>query len=198
MNTTSNDGLNSSPVSTDPLVAAIAAYRKACEAFEALDCAEVDNPTSVEKTYGPPLSVLQVWNKPAKTKNGAIAALRLAHDELYTDHTEGYAPLRMVRAALGFLEKSEAGGVTRTPDHIAFEFLDHRDELNDILWYIKVAVDKSHAIQHGINENPDYTPDDADLDLIDSVLRLVWRRVSEVSSTLDAFRDEVMKARQAA
>lgn len=198
MNNTSSDGLNSSPVSTDPLVAAIAAYREACEAFEALDWSEVDNPASVEKSYGPPLSVLQSWNKPAKSKDGAVAALQLAYDELYSDHSENYAPLRMVRAALGYFKKTDAGGMTRIPDRIALEFLGHRDELNDILWFIRVAVDKSDAIQNGLDEEQNYVPDSGDLDLINSVLRLVWRRMSEVSSTLDAFRDEVMKARKAA
>lgn len=81
--------------------------------------------------------------------------------------------------------------MTRIPDHVACELFSHRDELNDILWYVKIACDKSHAIQDGLNEDQNFTPDSGDLDLIDSVLRLVWRRMSEVASTLDAVRDEV-------
>lgn len=111
MDITPQDGPNSSPVSThfDPIIAAIASYREACETFEALDWSEVDNPASVEKTYGPPLSVLQSWTMPAETIDGAVAALRLAHEDLADVFLHDCMPLRMVSAALGFLETIEVG-----------------------------------------------------------------------------------------
>jgi len=54
-------------------------------------------------TYGPPLARLQQWNQPATTKEGAIAALKLAIDD--DNGVRGMeAEDRLMKAVLGYLE----------------------------------------------------------------------------------------------
>lgn len=83
----------------DPLIDAIKAYRAGLVAFGELS----DDQFGKVETYEPWQEVLDNWNEPAKTREGAIEALRAAlgdDDGLYG--CEGAD--RMVKAALGYLE----------------------------------------------------------------------------------------------
>ena len=92
---------------SDPLIAAIDAYRAGCEAFRNTP----DNMTAegedaaIAATFGPPMEVLAAWDKPALSLAGVAAALRLAADEnmgvLGSDISQ-----TMVRAALGYIDPS--------------------------------------------------------------------------------------------
>lgn len=94
-------------VSADPIVSAIAAYRAGMAAFNATD--EADWPklggedAVVERTYLAPMRVLDSWGFPAKTRDGAAEALRVALEEIRSFGTDG-ATVSMITAALGYLE----------------------------------------------------------------------------------------------
>lgn len=91
------------PVIADPLIDAIKAYRAGLVAFGDLS----DEEYGKVETYEPWQNVLDNWNEPARTREGAIEALRAAlgdDDGLYG--CEGAD--RMVRAALGYLESLTA------------------------------------------------------------------------------------------
>ena len=87
------------PAVADPIIDAIKAYRAGLIAFGELG----DEEYGKVETYEPWQQVLDNWNEPARTREGAIEALRAAlgdDDGLYG--CEGAD--RMVRAALGYLE----------------------------------------------------------------------------------------------
>lgn len=102
---------NRATASADPLSAAIADYRRGEDAFSSIS--EDDWPALggenavVSQTYGPPMAVLEDWQKPATTRAAALEALRLAHSE-NSVHDSSAVSKAMVAAALAFFEK-EAG-----------------------------------------------------------------------------------------
>ncbi|MBD9640761.1 hypothetical protein IB277_31170 [Ensifer sp. ENS07] len=97
---TSHTAVSTAEVGTEePLVAAIRAYRAGLIAFGELP----DSDFGKVETYEPWQEILDNWNEPARTREGAIEALRAAlgdDDGLYG--CEGAD--RMVKAALGYLE----------------------------------------------------------------------------------------------
>lgn len=94
-----------SPV-RDPILDAIDAYRRGCAAYDAhsicrmLDYTEEYHDQAVAETYGPALEVLDNWDRPAVTLEGAIAALTLALE----DEGESFKD-QMIDAALAYLER---------------------------------------------------------------------------------------------
>jgi hypothetical protein len=91
------------PVLADPIIDAIKAYRAGLVAFGELS----DEDYGKVETYEPWQQVLDNWSEPARTREGAIEALKAAlgdDDGLYG--CEGAD--RMVRAALGYLESMVA------------------------------------------------------------------------------------------
>ncbi|MDI7864102.1 hypothetical protein MRS76_19315 [Rhizobiaceae bacterium n13] len=87
----------------DPIIAAIEAYHAGNAAYRAHPD---DDEAAIEATYGPPSRVLESWEQPAQTRQGAIAALKLA---LYEHEQYGGSELifPMLDAALAFLEKED-------------------------------------------------------------------------------------------
>ncbi|MBB5044035.1 hypothetical protein [Shinella fusca] len=97
-------------VTSDPLIAAIRAYRKGEAAFNGIkedDWAALGGETEViRKTYGEPLGVLEQWRAPATTREAAIEALRFAHEE-NKDCDASASAAAMTAAALAFFESEE-------------------------------------------------------------------------------------------
>lgn len=91
---------------SDPLLKAIADYRAGLAAYNATpDC--VTNAIEdqvIACTYGPPMAVLNNWEEPAQSLEGAVEALRTAVDE------GGYSGLldQMLKAALGYFDRQGA------------------------------------------------------------------------------------------
>lgn len=92
----------------DPIIDAVQAYYDGIAAFEAVKEADFDlhggEDALIAKTYSVPLDVLDEWDQPALTREGAIAALRFVvkeHGAFW--HSEGTGG--MVKAALAYLEK---------------------------------------------------------------------------------------------
>lgn len=88
----------------DPLLVAINAYLNGLADFKAnapLDDEGADEYADI--SYGPPLAALNVWDQPAKSREGALKALQIAISD-----SDGVANIeaadRMVVAAIGFLE----------------------------------------------------------------------------------------------
>jgi hypothetical protein len=89
---------------TDPVVAAISAYLVAMEDFRRNapdDDAGAD--AYALATYRRPLKVLERWRRPAETRIGAVAALRLASDAEADGAYELVGP--MLRAGLAYFDK---------------------------------------------------------------------------------------------
>ncbi len=95
-------------VDVDPIIAAITAYRDGNAAFEAIreaDWAQYGGEDGViEKTYGPAMAVLDNWKAPASTRDGAVAALRLAVSEAQGFACCSPAVEAMLTAALAYFE----------------------------------------------------------------------------------------------
>ena len=93
--------------SADPILSAIAAREVGNAAFAAIpswDYARHGGEDAViERPYLAPQRVLDGWALPAKTRSGAIAALKLAQDEIQA-FGESPAANAMIKAALGYLE----------------------------------------------------------------------------------------------
>jgi hypothetical protein len=84
--------------SADPIVPAIDAYLAGCAAY----CASGrEDEETADATYGPHLEILEHWEQPAVTREGAAAALRLALSEL--NHGEALA-CALISAALAYLD----------------------------------------------------------------------------------------------
>lgn len=92
-------------VAADPLVHAINDYRAGNAAFCKLDESEWPalggDDAVIEMTYGAPMRVLDEWDQPAKSLEGAISALKLIRDEQLMLETMGDS---MLAAALSYLE----------------------------------------------------------------------------------------------
>lgn len=105
-----NDAMNrdSGPIleggdDEDPLCCVIQKYRAAFEDYNA-NAPEDDVAAQLyaELSYRPRRRILMGWDRPARSKAGAIAALQLARDAGNCDDHSVVAP--MVDAALAFFE----------------------------------------------------------------------------------------------
>jgi hypothetical protein len=90
----------------DPLLETIREYSAGIQEFNRLaksDVTDEDLDRFEEKTFGPALGRLHKWKGAATTRDGAVAALRLAMDD-----DEGVGRMeaadRMFKAALGYME----------------------------------------------------------------------------------------------
>ncbi|PDT24546.1 hypothetical protein CO674_07235 [Rhizobium hidalgonense] len=91
----------------DPLLTAVAAFRSGMADYNAN--APQDDPGANAyslSSWKPPHAVLANWTAPATTRDGAMAALRLAVDEEETGDSPLVGP--MMRAALAYLEQEGA------------------------------------------------------------------------------------------
>lgn len=90
----------------DPILNAIMAYRAGLVEFNRLAAGDHDDKRwseYAEATFEPWQTILDEWDEPARTREGAIEALRAALSE--EDGVYGSdAAERMMRAALGYLE----------------------------------------------------------------------------------------------
>lgn len=91
---------------TDLLLQAIDDYRFGGDQYDALpgDMNEDAQRSAFEGLVGEPMTVLEEWDRAAVTREGAMAALRLARQELEEDGSEDIARA-MVSAALAFFEE---------------------------------------------------------------------------------------------
>ncbi|TBD15701.1 hypothetical protein ELH24_09240 [Rhizobium ruizarguesonis] len=95
-------------VADDPLLDAVNAYRAGLADYN--DNAPMDTDAAADAyaqiSWMPPFKALESWTTPATTREGAMAALRLAVDE----DENGESPLigTMMRAALAYLEQERA------------------------------------------------------------------------------------------
>lgn len=88
---------------TDPICHAINNFREGFADYSA-NAPEDDAEASVyaEISYRPPRRVLLSWSAPAVTREGAVAALKLAKEAVENDDHDIVLP--MVKAALAYLE----------------------------------------------------------------------------------------------
>ncbi|CAN7202874.1 hypothetical protein LJR030_000530 [Rhizobium sp. LjRoot30] len=93
---------------SDPLLSAIASFLAGEVAFGAIKEKDWDahggEASVIRETFGRPMEILEDWDRPAITLDGAIAALRLADRENRT-HGECDVSVAMVRAAAAFFER---------------------------------------------------------------------------------------------
>ncbi|KSV72926.1 hypothetical protein N182_28780 [Sinorhizobium sp. GL2] len=91
----------------DPIITAIRDLRAGEAAFSAIK--EDDwhlhggEDAVIAKTYGPALDVVDEWDRPAETMEGALEALRFAREEADLFSSSPAVP-RMISAALVYLE----------------------------------------------------------------------------------------------
>jgi hypothetical protein len=85
---------------TDPIISAIQAYRDGNAAYNATPR---DDEETIARTYGPPLDVLQEWERPAQTREGALEAIRLAFETEREFMGESLTH-NMLAAALAYFE----------------------------------------------------------------------------------------------
>ena len=88
---------------TDPICLAISKFRVGFADYDA-NAPDDDRLAKAyaEVTFRPPRRAIVEWKSPAKTKEGAIAALMLARDADENDDHDMVGPL--LKAALAFLE----------------------------------------------------------------------------------------------
>ncbi|MBZ7921633.1 hypothetical protein LAC81_07550 [Ensifer adhaerens] len=88
----------------DPLIRAIASYKRQMALFNRMAMlGGEDLEVLAEKTYRPPLAVIAAWEKPALSREGAMAALKLADEGCRDNDLVITGP--MIRAALAYLQK---------------------------------------------------------------------------------------------
>ncbi|MND71435.1 hypothetical protein D3C87_1160910 [compost metagenome] len=95
----------------DPVITALQAYQNGNAAFCAIkenDWPELGGQEAViNMTYGPPMEVLNNWELPCTSKDGAIAALKFALQEIDDFYGEPRV-VCMMTAALAYLEGAAA------------------------------------------------------------------------------------------
>ncbi|MDL2401587.1 hypothetical protein [Rhizobium mayense] len=89
---------------SDPLLDAINAYWAGIDDFN-LNAPEDDDGANAYAgvSYGPPMRVLEEWNEPARTLEGALTALKIALRDSKGVHGSDAAE-KMILAAIGYLE----------------------------------------------------------------------------------------------
>ncbi len=90
---------------TDPLVKIINDHNKAWSEFCAVDFGAAEE-AGLKKIWKQPYDLLCHWDRPCSSKDGAIAAIKLAIDDI--DTGEGPLAKPMLLAALGYLEGAAA------------------------------------------------------------------------------------------
>lgn len=136
----------------DPLLDIIRAYKSGLADFKANHPRDDDKAISAyaDATYSPHLAALYRWDGPARTRDGAIAALRLSIED-----AGGVAGCdgadRMVRAAIGFLEgqKGESGGSgpIKVMDVRQVEFLQAEDLVYECAHLVRLVYNAIEGLQ---------------------------------------------------
>lgn len=92
----------------DPLLDAIADYRRGLANFEALTgVSDQERDAFADISYAPPMAILDEWDRPAATLEGAIEALRMAVDE-NRDSKGSDMVTSMLYAALAYFDPATA------------------------------------------------------------------------------------------
>lgn len=186
--------------SADPLLAAIADYHAGNAAysgsaeFESL----ADEDAANEATYGPADRKLRTWDRPATTREGALAALRVAQQEA-NEYSCSDVLNSMINASLAYLEQEErpavaarhfsAAGVASAVEAIASE------HTADAMAYAD-AVERQTRLEAW----PDWSADDiiwqsaaADADAARKKARASFERL--ISAPCHSFEDVRAKAK---
>lgn len=87
----------------DPLISAIASYKRQMALFNRVAMLGEDPEVLADKTYRPPLAVIAAWDKPALSREGALAALKLADEGCRENDLAITGP--MIRAALAYFQR---------------------------------------------------------------------------------------------
>jgi hypothetical protein len=86
----------------DPIISAIAAYREGIQQFNKVPDGDEDQ----NHLWRNPWTILESWDQPCKSREGAIEAIKLA---IYEEGIgESQLPMPMMRAALAYLEGASA------------------------------------------------------------------------------------------
>lgn len=89
----------------DPIIVAISNFKAGFADYNAnAPQDDLEAAAYADRSYRPPRRVIERWSQPARTRDGAIAALRLARDASNDDDHALVAP--MVGAALSYFEGS--------------------------------------------------------------------------------------------
>ncbi len=97
--------------SRDPLIDVIQAYRAGLadyEAFARTSVTDEERDAYAERSYQPPMAVLDEWESPAASMAGAVQSLRLAVDQYELGGGGDTITGNMLRAALGYFEQPTA------------------------------------------------------------------------------------------
>lgn len=90
---------------TDPLLKVINDHNKAWSKYCVVEFG-AEGEAGLKEAWQKPYDVLRHWDEPCSSKDGAIAAMKLALDEI--DAGEGPLAKPMLLAALGYLEGATA------------------------------------------------------------------------------------------
>lgn len=110
---TADEAAEGSPavVVYDPLKDLVIMYRRGVDAFNAAHPAGDEKVEAMaEATFEPAFRVLMAWTPPARTRSGAMAALREAYRDLQDQSDDGFAT-RLIAAALAFFESEHGEAV---------------------------------------------------------------------------------------
>jgi len=91
------------PLSHDPLLLTIHAYEAGLALFNSIAPCDENTGKIAKETWEMPWNRLCDWQEPAQTREGALAALRVAAKEMESMSTTEFVQ-PMVRAALAFFE----------------------------------------------------------------------------------------------
>lgn len=95
----------------DPLEDLIVIYRRGVDAFNAAHpVGDEEAEAMAEATFEPAFRVLMAWTQPARTRVGAMAALREAYSDLREQAGDDLAT-RLIAAALAFFEREHGEAV---------------------------------------------------------------------------------------
>ncbi|ASY68867.1 hypothetical protein [Sinorhizobium fredii] len=91
-------------VGADPLIGAITSFKRQMALFNRLALiGDEDVGALADRTYRPPLAMISAWRRPAISREGALAALKLAEEGCRDNDPAITGP--MLRAAIGYFEK---------------------------------------------------------------------------------------------
>lgn len=138
---------------SDPIIGAIQAYRNGSSAFNARPeyREKEDELKAIAETYGPPTKVLEEWTTPARTIEGALAALKLIRDDVIIEHLG----ISLLEAAIGYLE----GVSLSARHHTLSEAPAAQDHLYEAIITWRTALDGFNSVTDPFLAEP-RTPDE--------------------------------------
>jgi hypothetical protein len=169
----------------DPLLDTIDKYQRQIDAFNTASYDTDDEAfAAAEATYSPTWRILRHWFEPARSRDGAIAAIKAAHREMCGEVDDDFS-IRMLAAAIAFFDAEERAGGAMNPE--APPSIDDLNVLHTDASLIEVQLNKISGTLRAMDALSERFLDDRDAE----AMRYLIENVIQAVEDIDTLRMEI-------